>query len=501
MKILQGTLRKGRPMDSSKGKGQMHKVYTRAAAMFLAISGAAAAANGQAVPSSGFFAWGQLPAGANPSDDYTEAPILTNSNAAQVEARLAADQAAGRTLAVIVIEPLTSAASRRVFDNFAVRYVFNDFEDGSRVGNSRAVADLVLRSTQSRTAFVGNFNHYPKAGQDNTRPSDTNPDGVADSFQDRPDDADYADQRGRRGTARSRQMANPALYPGVPDFKNPAQGNSSAPNIRSALFTNPIKRLTLAKSGLPSGDQLIPWVNRFNNWGNPALDSDGDSSNGYQFVQNNSTPENGQLLSRGDFGALILHYRLRGAHTYNLFSGSAGNVVGYSDEEQRDDARSGWGSSSVANGIFSRNNFSFANLTTLIGDQGGNSGDTGRRDIERAGAVWSGVYDRSGSNRRLVVLFRNLSASRKTIDLPNSIGGFMTARQDGVRIDDFFLDPGQHKLVTFTLRGNRWVLNSNNNVFTDDNRNGVGVPEPTGLALAGIGAMGLLARRRRRATA
>ena len=307
MKILQGTLRKGRPMDSSKGKGQMHKVFTRAAAMFLALSGAAVAANGQAVPSSGFFDW-YIPT--EEHEDYTPSPFLNNRNAAQVEAQLAEAQANGQVLAVKVIEPLTNLASRRVFNNFPVRYVFADFEDAGKVGNTRALADIVLASTQSRNAFVGNFNSYPKAGSDSTSPSNSNPDGVADSFDERQSDSHYIDQQGKRGSLRGKRMANPSLYPGSPDFKNPAQGNSSAPNIRSALFTNPIKRLTLAKNGLPSGDQLIPWVNRFNNWGNPALDSDGDGSNGYQFVQNNSNPANGQLLSRGDFSALILHYRL-----------------------------------------------------------------------------------------------------------------------------------------------------------------------------------------------
>ena len=81
----------------------------------------------------------------------------------------------------------------------------------------------------------------------------------------------------------------------------------------------------------------------------------------------------------------------------------------------------------------------------------------------------------------------------------------MTARADGVRIDDFFLDPGQHKLITFTFGGGRWKMDSSINpngnaiVFTDNNRNGVGIPEPTGLSLLGVGALGLLARRRRRA--
>lgn len=497
MKILQGTLRKGRPMDSSKGKGQMHKVYTRAAAMFLALSGAAAAANGQ-VPSSGFFDWDIPP---DSHRDYTPSPFLNNNNAAEVEAQLAAARARGDVLAVKVVEPITSASAKRVFDNFAVRYVFADFEDANRVGLTRALADTVLASARSRDAFVGNFNSYPNSGSDNTRPSNTNPDNVADSFDERPENFHYTDQQGRRGNTRGRQMANPSLYPGSPDFKNPAQGNSSAPNIRSALFTLPIKRLTIAKNALPSGDQLIPWVNRFNNWGNPAFDTDGNPDNGYRWVETASNPSNGQLLSRGDFSAMILHYRMRGANTFHLFQATEGNVEGYSYDEQRFDARKGWIASVVGNQVFSRNNFAFANLTNLVGDMGGASGDTNPRDIERAGAVWSGVYDRSGTNRRLVILFSNLSAQRKTIDLPNSIGGFMTARQDGIRMDDFFLDPGQHKFVTFTLRGNKWVLNTNVVGFRDDDRTGVGIPEPTALAFLGIGALGLLARRRRRVTA
>jgi hypothetical protein len=502
MKILQGTLRKGRPMESSKGKGQMRKVYTRAAAMILAISGAAAAAHGQAVPASGFFDW-DIPA--EQSENYNNSPFLDNNNAAEVATWLEEAEAAGygNHLALKIREPITSQSAKQIFNDYAIKYVFCDFEDAQKVGQTRSIGDLVLASTRSRDAFVGNFNSYPKAGSDSTRPSNTNPDGVADSFQEEPEDFHYTDQQGRRGSrgTRGKRMANPALYPGSPDFRNQLEGGGPAPNLRSAMFTNPIKRLTLAKNSLPSGDQLIPWVNRFNNWGNPNLDDDGDGSNGYRYTQDESDPSDGQLLSRGDFSALILHYRLRGANTYHLFQASEGSVEGYSYEDQRDDARQGWAESGVASGIFSRNRFAFANLTTLIGDNGGTSGDTARRDIERAGAVWSGVYDRSGSGRRLVILFSNLSASRKTIDLPNSIGGFMTARQDGIRMDDFFLDPGQHKLVTFTLRGNKWVLNNNTNVFTDDDRNGVGIPEPTGLALVGVGALGLLARRRRRVTA
>ncbi len=117
--------------------------------------------------------------------------------------------------------------------------------------------------------------------------------------------------------------------------------------------------------------------------------------------------------------------------------------------------------------------------------------------------MFSGVYDRSGSNRRLVVLLSNLANTTQRIDLPNVIGGFRALNPNGGpnRQDDFDVAAGEHRELTFTLGQRngrlRWVLNSNNPVFTDNDRNGIGIPEPTSAALLGIGALGLLARRRR----
>lgn len=506
----------------------MRKVQSNVAALLLAVSGVALTARAQSVPPTGFFDYGEstaTPANAN----FTGAPFLDNSTASANNAIsvLQANQDAKKALAVKIREPLTNADALAVFNRFKVEYVFADFEDSARVGRTRAIADQVLASTQSKAAYVGNFNFYPNAGADTTFPADLSKSG-ARSFQFRPTSADYFDSRGRpagSNKATGNQSANASLYPGAPDFRNPANGNSNAPNIRSALFILPIQRETFATNGLlnrsvpgakattayntpftsyTNGAKNIPYVSRFNNWGNAALDSDGNVANGYQFVQNAATPSNGQLLSRGDFQAQVLHYRLRGADTVHLFNESNGSVVGYSDAQEQSDVQTGWGATSatngnVVNGIFSRKNYAFANLTNVIGDGGQQTGDTNPRSTEIAGAVWSGVFDRSGNGRRLAVLISNLSNVQKTIDLPNKIGGFMTARNDGVAIDDFFLDPGQHKLLTFALNGNRWRLDTNGIqiVFQDNNRNGVGIPEPTSLSLLGVGALGLLARRRR----
>ena len=263
-------------------------------------------------------------------------------------------------------------------------------------------------------------------------------------------------------------------------------------------------------TGNPGGkQQLIPYVTRFNNWGNPAL---GGGPSGTGFVQNAATPSNGQLLSRGDFQAMILHYRMRGADSVNLFNEATGSVVGYGPTQEQADVKTGWAASSVANGIFSRRNYAFANLTNVIGDSNSNSGNVNPRSTEIAGAVWSGVYDRPGSTdpstgrRRLTILLSNLSSVRKIVDFPNNIGGFSTFKAPGStsldRFDDYAIDPGQHRLLNFALQNSsrgrlEWVFTGDQFIGLDNNRNGVGIPEPTTLSLVGVGALGLLARRRR----
>ena len=453
----------------------------------------------QTAPPMGFFDWDTN--GYPASQNFTASPFLSDNPAdiANVRAQLAAAPSQGRPLAVKVISPLQSQAAKQVFNDFAVQYVFCDFEDVQAVGRTRAVADLVLNSGRSSNAFVGNFNFYPNAGSDTTRPGNVSS-TAAQSFDDRPQNFSYPDSRGKTATRTGRLMANESLYPGSPDFRNPAQGNSNAPNIRSALFTLPILRASSTTQGLPAGDQHIPWVSRFNNWGNNALDSDGNSANGYQFVQNAADPRNGQLPSRGDFQAQILHYRLRGANSVNLFEASVSSVVGYSREQARSDVREGWRNGVAVNQIFARNNFAFANLGNTI-NRVGDDMDGVPVNSESAGAIWSGVYDRTVRNgrRSLAILISNLGNRQREVDLPNNIGGARTLSGVPGKDDDYLVPAGAHRYLTFEFRNNAWRLSSNSLRFTDANRNGVGIPEPTTAGLLGCVAVGLLARRRRTA--
>ena len=492
-------------MSKSKGEGQMEVKMKRTAAFLSAVVGVSAAANAQSTPSAGFFDWDTT---SNPTTtNYTASPFLNNSNAASVGAVLAASQAAGKPLAVKIVEPLTSAASKAIFNTYKVDYVFCDFEAADSVGLTRAVADTVLSSTKSSGAFVGNFNFYPNSGTDSTRPGAVS--AGAPSFQNRPYTGQFADSRGKNATKTGVLMSNEALYPGSPDYKTAGTSElTNTPNVRSALFTLPIIRLTGAETGLKSTDKHIPWVTRFNNYGNSALDNSNSGVSQYEYLQNAANPANGQLPSRGDFSAQILHYRLRGADSVNLFEASISSVVGYTRAQARADVSSGWGNDSTINNIFSRNKFALANLTTVIGDTGNNSGDTATKNVTQAGAIWSGVYDTSAvaqGTRRLAILISNLGTASKTIDLPNLIGGFHTY-SGAVADDDYVVAAGTHRLLTFTLAKNSttnnqlaWLLSSNSAVFTDNNRNGIGIPEPTTAGLFGLGALGLLARRRRQA--
>jgi hypothetical protein len=497
----------------------MKKYVKRAAAFLSAIVGVSAMAQAQSTPASGFFDW-NTNANPTPNAAFTASPFLFNNaaSASQVAAVLASSPA-GRPLAVKVVEPLSDPAALAIFDNFPVKYVFCDFEDAGNVGRTRAIADQMLASNKSKSAFVGNFNFYPRSSQDGTRPPIVNS-GDPNFYQNRPfSPTQYNDSRGKTATLTGKHMANPQLYPGSPDYRTPGTSDlsipSGTPNIRSALFTLPIVRATVTENGLRAegdrakGDVFIPWVSRFNNYGNNALDN--DPAPGYQFHADAAHGTANQLASRGDFRAQILHYRLRGADSVNLFEASAGSVVGDSLPQNRADVAAGWAQSSVVNSIFTRPH-QLANLSTRIGDTGGSSGgkfaENGAKGVVEAGAIWSGVYDtQTGPNgRRLAIVLSNLSNTQKTIDLPNLVGGFHTLSGVPNHDDDYVLSAGQHRLLTFTLSGGQWRLNSNSVVFAGSdgfgsltNRNGVGVPEPTTFGLLGIGAIGLLARRRRNA--
>jgi len=379
-------------MFKSTREGQMKKQVKRAAAFLSAIVGVSTMAQAQTTPASGFFDWNT---NGNPTANpaFTASPFLKNNaaSAAQVASALASAPA-GRPLAVKIVEPLTDPAALAIFDNFAVKYVFCDFEDASNVGRTRAIADQVLNSAKSKAAFVGNFNFYPRSSTDGTRPPVVNS-GDPNFYQIRPfSPTQYDDSRGKTATTTGKHMANPSLYPGSPDYRTAGTpdlvlGGTGTPNIRSALFTLPIVRATVTENGLrgdggrAKGDVFIPWVSRFNNYGNDALDN--DPAPGWQFHADSAHGTANQLPARGDFEAQILHYRLRGADSVNLFEASAGSVVGDSIQQNRADVASGWSKSSVINSIFTRPH-QLANLTTRVGIGAGNTGVCWPRTATRA---------------------------------------------------------------------------------------------------------------------
>ncbi|HEV7403900.1 MAG TPA: Ig-like domain-containing protein [Chthoniobacteraceae bacterium] len=460
----------------------------RAALVFAALAGSAAAQQ------PAFFAFfSNIIVDNAPPTGFATAPVLddTAASAANVTTVLGS---APPPPAVQVRMELASPEALAVLGNFGIKYIFTEFNTLGADRRTKAVADAALTSGTSAGAFVGNFNLYPNLQIDPTRPAaqSANFAGI-----------DYAAARGHVGAQLGLQFAAPALLPGSVDFRNPAQGDSSAPNIRSALFVLPIQRLTLAELGLrgftaPPADEtayaiaaspndpaqrLLPWVMRFNNLDNPAL---GGGPSGPGFVQNAATPSNGQLPSRGDFQAQILHYRLRGADDLIVLSGSnTSGVVGYSDPHEQSDVQTGWIASTLATGIIARQNYAFANLSNTIADSVDTNNVPVLRDSEPAGAVWSGVYDRAGSvdtdgQRKLAVLISNLSSVQKTIDLP-SIGGFGVEHPIAAdpRPAAFILNGGTHRLLSFTLAPDAnnvtaWILTDDAFIGLDNDRNGVG---------------------------
>jgi len=286
-------------------------------------------------------------------------------------------------------------------------------------------------------------------------------------------------------------MVNEQLYPGSGSFRSPlaaAPGDqSSAPNLRSSLFTLPVTRLTNTTAAVPLGNKHIPYVSRFNIAGG---ESNGTAGGAPAFYFDAAHGTAGQALSRGDFSALIAHYRARGADGVHLLDPG---MLNYTRQEAESDVAAGFNFAPFAN-IFAGGGAKLASLDTVTRVNGN------LKSLEESGVVLSGVYSLTQGTGKLEILISNLSDNPADVTLQQKVGGKTVTALAGAGINVL---AGQHKLLDFTGAGTSWTLLNPGGtpVFTDlTGRDGVGVPEPTmigGLALVGCFAMGR--RRKNRA--
>jgi hypothetical protein len=403
-----------------------------------AAAGAAGAARGQNI------SWS--------SDGMPQAPgilpsiFLTDNNVSAVDQFLATQP----VKAIKIPTDISPATVSAIYNKYKIDYTFADLEGTDSLTHITSLVNQIKASTGTGPAFVAN-----KAYVSNF--------ALAPLYGD-------ATGGGPSGVSMSQylstgvNMASEELYPGSPGFRGPASGNSTAPNIRSALFALPITRLSMVSANLPSGQPHIAYVDRFNNWLNNALDSDGDPSNGYQFVTKD------QLPSRGDFQAQVLHYRLRGATGVH---GLDGGVVGYTIAQFERDINQGWNGVAAVNQILADPGARLASIDTQVQTDGV------MKSLENTGVVYSGAY--SSSLGKLVLLLSNLDEESHKLSFPAKLGGKYVPGEYNVLA-------GSHEILEFGAAGTNWSLLSASAVFEDSDRAGVGIPEPS-IAALGVGAM------------
>jgi hypothetical protein len=408
-----------------------------------------------------------------PVAGYIPAPFLKGATPGPSNSAAVGTYLAGQPIKALKIDNnqvLSPTDFSNVYGTNNVNYTFIDKEGVNAAADALAIRNSIAASAGTGPAlianqsFVGNFRMFPGTG-------DTSGVGSGPSL------AAYLSS--------GMNMANEDLYPGSPSYKNPSQfgGTSASPNIRSTLFTLPINRLTYVTSQLPTGNKNIPYVDRFNNWGNASLQN-GTAQGQPAFIPGATPNTANQMLSRGDFSAMIAHYRLRGADGYHLLDGG---VVGYTQAQFEQDAQTGWNLPAIS-AVFSGGGAHLASLDTVTRVDGVVTPN------ESSGVVASGVYSltQAGGLGKLALLVSNMDEISHNVDFQQKIGGKTVP---GV----FSIGAGQHKLLDFTGAGTQWALQNvgGTAVFVDTNRNDIGVPEPTmvgGLAL--LGCFGIARRRK-----
>jgi hypothetical protein len=428
------------------------------------------------------FDWRSDPLGGAPvPTNFTPAPFLKDNGAGATNATAVGNYLGTQGVKAVKVDnaqAVTPATVTTVFGPRVVNYTFADFEGPTGAARFQALATQVKASAgtgpaiAANAAYIGNFDNAPIIG-DPTRPGGA----VTSTYN------EYI--------ASGANMANEALYPGSSSFKAPGQvapGTGTSPNIRSSLFTLPIVRASFVTAALPAGHAHVPYVTRFNNVplgiaNDTYVNPNGVSQPSFVFDQAHGTA--GQLLSRGDFSALVAHYRARGATGVHQLDGG---VVGYTPAQFSQDTADGFNFAPFAQ-VFAGGNARLATLDTSVRVDGV------VKTIENAGVVASGVYSltQNGGAGRLALLLSNLDDAAHNVDFPAKIGGKTVP-------GTFQVLAGQHKLLEFTGAGTQWALQNvgGTPVFADANRDGVGVPEPMAMGGVALFALGMLGRRGRR---
>jgi len=502
-------------------------------------------------PNVHWFADWQVSSNPTPPDIFST-PFATSGNVPAVQADLSVSATSGKPLGIKVQNSLSDAAAASLFNTHypngkAISYVFADFEGsssldfGARVSNLARTKELVNQIRKphnwSEHAYVGEFALTPLNSVGFGTKQDPTRRGPLEYT-----NSDYQ--------STGVNMANTDLYPGMPTYRNKSTFDWANQNIRTGLFVGPIGRMTAvqlaigennnAKShsggNINNQDIQVPWVSRFNNWGNTSLDN--DPAPGFQFHPGAPLPQAGlsgaqtanQMMGRGDFSAQILHYRLRGAYSVALFEPG---VVGYTKAQMQDDVRLGWygGGSNPdpaiqhTNAIFAASDAKAATMT-LNPVVDGSANTSGIRS-ENTGTIWSGEY--SKNLKKLDILASNLDTVNHLIKF-GSVDAYdvFTLRGTGAHANDTYSDSnllspsrnaliefGMHRLLQFDLVTTKvynnsnftgspqtktiWLLNQNYLVFQNNNRNDTGIPEPTTFGImAAAGSMAVVCRRQRR---
>jgi len=442
----------------------------------------------------------------------------------------------------------------------AISYVFADFEgsQATMTSQTQQLVQQVRGSTWSTNAYVGEFDLTPLTGPGNAAGQDPTRHGAMLLTKTQYDSTkvNMANTLLYPGSNTFRNRANAA-----PDWGNANIRTALfvAPIGRMTAVQNVIDssygggEANLLTLGTKYHKQ-IGWVTRFNNAGNIALDSDNTSSDGYKFIPGapltqdglSSTQTQNQMVGRGDFSAQMMQYRMRGMYSFNLFQPgvlNAGTMTPYTAQEQYSDARYGWygapyagntddaaGQAAVAhvNTVFAATDSKRATMTFNPIIDG--TTDPGNKRAENSGTIWSGEY--SLSLKKLDVLESNLDTMNHqikfgTIDVYDVFtvrngSGYTYADNSLLAASrNSLIEAGMHRLLQFDLVTTRvynsladmnanntkystktiWLLNNANGyqVFTNNNRNDVGIPEPTTFGmLAAAGSMAAVCRRHRR---